>query len=152
MKLIDTTVVANLLTRSGVEEEDDIDTTSADSDQSSEGSSSDDEMFFFLSTRCLVQQKRYLSTRKNFPKTTGLADVIFRADEKTFKKNARMTRQAFFGIVEIIKDHSIFQNKSRYPQADPADQLMIALGRLGFHGNSHRCGQLAPVSESVKVR
>ena len=43
-----------------------------------------------------------------------------------------MTRQAFFGVVEMIKDHPVFRQnkKSKMQQTDPADQLIIALRRL----------------------
>ena len=135
LKAIDTALIANSLMESSSEDETDEETTSTESSQSSEGSSTEDDEMFLLTARCCVMEKRYLTLRKNLPKTAELADVIFRADDKVFKKNARMTRQAFFGVVEMIKDHPVFHNKSKMQQADPADQLMIALGRLGFHGN-----------------
>ena len=79
---------------------------------------------FLLTARCFVMQKRYLALRKNLPKTAELAD-----DDEVFKKNTIMMRWAFFGVVKMIKDHPVFRNKLKMQQADPADQLMIALRR-----------------------
>lgn len=133
LKWIDSTLTADMLLESSSDEDDS--STENDTSESSEESSSDDDMFM-LSIRALVKEKRYLSLRKHRPKTKELANFIFRADDKTFKKEARMSREAFFGILEKIRSHSVFQNKARNDQTDPADQFMVALGRLGFHGNA----------------
>lgn len=47
-----------------------------------------------------------------------------------------MLRTSFDGLVHLIRDHSIFANKSRHKQAPVEFQLMVALQRLGHSGNS----------------
>jgi hypothetical protein len=40
---------------------------------------------------------------------------------------ARTTKWAFYNVFEMIKDHSIFKNLSRNPQAPVALQLLVTI-------------------------
>jgi hypothetical protein len=73
----------------------------------------------------------------------GIASAVFLEDlnedsswlnDAEFKDKYRMTRSSFWLIVELIKDHPVFQSK-RKKQAPVEHQLMILLCFLGTEGN-----------------
>ncbi|GAU89796.1 hypothetical protein RvY_02306 [Ramazzottius varieornatus] len=117
-----------------------LDSSSDEEDEmlcETDGSSSeDDEEIKIAVVRYFATQSRHLSARVNSPKTKELAYLIFQSDELTFKRNARMTRQAFFAVVDKIGSHIVFRNKSHHEQAPVPDQLMVALSRFGFDGSA----------------
>ena len=76
--------------------------------------------------RRYVGETRYLSKTERLPKKSELVNMIFKSDDLTFERNARMTEDTFNGIFDMMKDHSVFQNKVKCSQADPAEQLLVA--------------------------
>ena len=134
LRAIDNKILADLIQRELLDTSTEEDDSNSDDDYCADDSSSDDEAMTTAIVRRYVEETRYLSRRKNLPKTDALSTLIFRSDVTSFKRNARMTREAFDGILKLIEKHPVFQNKSKHPQATPADQLLVALGRLGFDG------------------
>ena len=58
-----------------------------------------------------------------------------RLDDKRFKAQARMTKDAFKQLLNLIKDDPVFDNNSRHKQAPVEDQLMLFVWKLGNYGN-----------------
>ena len=82
-----------------------------------------------------ITNTRYLYPRVIVPKTTALVELMGVFEDKEFKVLARMSKQAFFRVLMLIEQHSIFQNNSKHSQAPVYVQLLVFLSRIGFDGN-----------------
>jgi hypothetical protein len=82
-----------------------------------------------------ITNTRYLYPRVIVPKTTALVELMSVFEDKEFEVLARMSKQAFFRVVMLIEQHSIFQNNSKHSQAPVYVQLLVFLSRIGFDGN-----------------
>ena len=54
-----------------------------------------------------------------------------------------MTYEAFYDLVDKIKNDQVFQNNSYICQAPVREQLIVALYRFGMYGNGASAGQVA---------
>ena len=131
LRAIDNKILADIIQQQLLDSSTEEDDSDSDIDSSANDSSSDDEVTMTAIVKRYAEETRYLSKRKNLPKTDELSALIFRSDVTSFKRNVRMTIEAFNGILKLIDKHPVFHNKSKHPQAD---QLLVALGRLGFDG------------------
>ena len=130
VQMMETKILMDKLLISSSEEE----SSSAESSSSENVSSDDDDLRSFALIE-FVEQTRYLSERKHPEKMEQLTNFILKSEDETFKKHARMTRQAFFSIVDKISNHPVFAVRTKKPQVSVKHQFLVALGRLSFDGN-----------------
>lgn len=84
----------------------------------------------------ILTGSRYLQQRLQMGKSRDFIDNFFQnLPERAFRQFTRMSQASFFEIVEIIKDHLVFQNDSFHQQAPVSVQLAVALDRFGHEGN-----------------
>ncbi|KAG1467272.1 hypothetical protein G6F56_004498 [Rhizopus delemar] len=94
----------------------------------------------------VYEASRYLTiVHQPFLRRSGnfLEDML-NMDEGRFVQHARMSRSAFFNLIDTIKDLPGYNppNKRR-PQEDIRVQVLCVLIRLGNHGNASSIGQIA---------
>jgi hypothetical protein len=86
-----------------------------------------------------IQETRYLRDRSDVPKAGNLhlAWEFARnpADHHRFRNMLRVSPLVFEVILELIKDHPVFQNNSNQPQTPVDVQLAVTLYRMGRFGN-----------------
>ena len=90
-----------------------------------------------------VTGSRYLSDRSTVPKTRALVEILMQFGEREFKVLARCDKASFIRLVELIKDHPIFENNSRHQQSPVWLQLLVVLNRLGCDGNGASIQRMA---------
>ena len=78
---------------------------------------------------------RNLNERNKIPKTRGIVQILMELPENEFKVMARMNKESFHAIVDLIKNHEVFQSNSRNKQTPVWIQLLVALSRIGCDGN-----------------
>lgn len=54
-----------------------------------------------------------------------------------FLAQYRMSREAFWEVVDLVKNHEVFNKKSKRKQAPPAHQLLVLFRYLGTQGNEN---------------
>ena len=62
-----------------------------------------------------------------------------------FKQLFRTEYSSYLHLVNLIKNHSVFQNSSQNQQRDPAMQLAVALARFGSNGNGTAIAHLQTI-------
>jgi hypothetical protein len=91
----------------------------------------------------LVEESSRYSTDSRAKYRDGVASAVFLEDlnedspwlnDAEFKDKYRMTRSSFWLIVDLIKEHKVFQSKKKQ-QAPVEHQLMALLCFLGVEGN-----------------
>ena len=91
----------------------------------------------------LVEESSRYSTDSRAKYGYGVASAVFLEDlnedspwlnDAEFKDKYRMTRSSFWLIVDLIKEHKVFQSKKKQ-QAPVEHQLMALLCFLGVEGN-----------------
>lgn len=107
-----------------------------------------DNLTFDLNVINAIQNTRYLRGRGNVPKS-GTLHLAFEYaqnpdDHHRFIHMFRVSPHVFDFILDLIKDHPVFQNNSNQEQAPVHIQLAVALFRLG------RCGNAASVKDVAR--
>lgn len=89
-------------------------------------------------------QRRYHASRKPNIRMNPQYElpVIQQLDPINFLQLFQTTLPCFLSLLDLVKNHSVFQNNSYHQQWDPATQLAIALCRLGSNGNGAACRRL----------
>ena len=90
-----------------------------------------------------VTGSRYLNDRSAVPKTRALVEILMQFGEREFKVLARCDKASFIRLVELIKDHPVFENNSRNKQSPVWLQLLVVLNRLGCDGNGASIQRMA---------
>jgi hypothetical protein len=106
----------------------------------------DDESSEFqeiLDIRMAMYNSRYLTARTHVPKTNAMNELLWEYEDAEFRQIVRTTKWAFYNVFQLIKDHPIFQNMSRNPQAPAALQFVVAVQRLGCDGNGISTGRVS---------
>ncbi len=78
-----------------------------------------------------VVTSRYLSPRVRIYKRQDPVNYIMNLSASRFRQEARMDKNSFIQIVNIIKTHEIFINKSNHGQAIVELQFLVFLAKLG---------------------
>ncbi|MBW0504697.1 hypothetical protein O181_044412 [Austropuccinia psidii MF-1] len=92
---------------------------------------------------------RYLKRLpKNIKSDHFNIQILFELNEIDFKKTVRTTKLGFNFILNQIKNHPIFQNKSHCKQLSIPHQLAITLERLGSIGHA---GSVNKFAKNLKV-
>lgn len=106
-----------------------------------------------------ILSSRILDTdTKPIPKLSQLHLVLvdYREDNpRGFRRNLRVSPPTFDSLVEYIKDHTVFHNRSNVQQFPVEVQLAIALFRFGHDGNAvsvESVAQWAGVSAGMVVK
>ncbi|KAG2216451.1 hypothetical protein INT45_000064 [Circinella minor] len=99
-------------------------------------SNNDDDLFDLTPTQMIhiaVASSTYLESKGwvTIPTSNYMSSVVFNLPEKEFKQDARMTYEAFYDLVDKIKNDQVFQNNSYICQAPVREQLIVALIVLG---------------------
>jgi hypothetical protein len=84
-----------------------------------------------------------MSSKRPVPKTVQLRNLIWEYSEREFKQIVRVNRDTFQFIVSKIANHPVFVNKSRHAQRGCWIQALVALEKLGSHGNGASVGNIA---------
>lgn len=94
-----------------------------------------------------VQGRRYLKKRvQNRVKLVTperRLEVLEQLDDDDFKEEIRMSKSSFYKLIDMIKDHHLYQPKDGKPQRDIRLQVAIVLERLGTNGNGGSHSRLA---------
>ena len=90
-----------------------------------------------------VTGSRYLKDRSAVPKTRALVEILMQFGEREFKVLARCDKASFIRLVELIKDHPVFENNSRNKQSPVWLQLLVVMNRLGCDGNGASIQRMA---------
>ncbi|KAG2220447.1 hypothetical protein INT45_004189 [Circinella minor] len=101
----------------------------------------DDDLFDLTPTQMIhvaVASSTYLESKgwKTIPTSNYMSSVVFNLPEKEFKQDARMTYEAFYDLVDKIKNDQVFQNDSWTRQAPVREQLIVALYRFGMYAGT----------------
>ena len=99
-----------------------------------------DNLTFDLHVINAIQNTHYLHGRGNIPKA-GTLHLAFKYEQNPdnhhrFTHMFRVSPHIFDVILNLIKDHPIFQNNSNNEQAPVHIQLAVTLFRLGRYGNA----------------
>ncbi|KAG2220162.1 hypothetical protein INT45_013860 [Circinella minor] len=111
-------------------------------------SDNDEDLFNLTPTQMIhiaVASSTYLESKGwgTSPTSNYMSSVVFNLPEKEFKQDARMTYEAFYDLVDKIKNDQVFQNNSCMRQAPVREQLIVALYRFGMYGNGASTRQVA---------
>lgn len=98
-----------------------------------------------LTTVAMVSSPRYLHPRTSMaPKMHAFkAFAALELSAVAFKQQFRMTREAFRGVLRLIRVDPVFYNDSHHKQAPIGEQLAVTLNRLGTTGNGTSIGAVA---------
>ena len=116
---------------------------------------SNDEIDFLMDKYMAVKSQRYLQPRSRVARAPScLQWLLETVDDRRFKQEARMSREKFKRLVNMIQGHHVFQNNSIMPQHPVEVQLLVALRSFGAYGNGASIGHIARyfrVSEGTVV-
>lgn len=121
-----------------------LDSLSQDGKESEDSDFEDNPMdllelyFIMYNTRYFV--KRHVSLKsKEFAKQFFhcLADPLFR-------QLTRMDKPSFYHLLDLIRQHPVFQTQSNYEQAPVEAQLAVCLDRLGHDSNGACLNHMIP--------
>lgn len=107
-----------------------------------------DQMFTLESNRYYKQRDSYRKSNINSFEEDLHVDQSFNCNswlnDDEFLKKYRMNRESFYKLVDLIKDHPIFQsNRNKgIKQAPPEKQLMVFLKYIGTEGSGSSNSQL----------
>jgi hypothetical protein len=91
-----------------------------------------------------ILAKRYLIPRSKIEKAPPISEFLLtRLEDKRFKQQFRMHRDSFVKLCNLVSTNPVFHNNSNCPQRPVADQMMVALWRLGCFGNGASVGMIA---------
>jgi hypothetical protein len=94
-----------------------------------------------------IKNTRYLNSRTSVPKSGSLHLAWEYAQNPQhhdlFTQMLRVSPRVFAVVIELIKDHPVFQNNSNVPQSPVDYQLAITLYRMGRYGNAASLADIA---------
>lgn len=96
-----------------------------------------DELFLMHEA---LSETRYFMPRRYVKNKPSMAQFLFGLTDRQFRQEARMHRNAFTRIVDILKVHPVFQNHSRLEQTPVWIQCLVAFKRFGSYGNANSLG------------
>lgn len=103
----------------------------------------EDELQFLLEMKSSLLATRYISPRIPRQRNSETDTAIWNSSPDEFKQTARMTRDTFERLVDVLSWNPIFSNNSTNPQKPVWLQALVALERLGSHGNGVSVGKVA---------
>lgn len=89
-----------------------------------------------------LENRRYFRSRDIAIKKPDKGPLFYtlhiwkNAQPQLFRQFLRITPAAFDALIECIRDHPVFQNRSHLEQVAIEEQVAIALYRLGHYGNA----------------
>jgi len=90
-----------------------------------------------------VTGSRFLNGRSSIPNPRALIDTIMPFSDREFKVIARCDKASFLRLVQMIKDHHVFDRTSKHKQSPVWLQLLVVLNRFGCDGNGASIQQTA---------
>lgn len=94
--------------------------------------------------RASLDEARYLNLRKHIKKNRSMNDMLWTYSDKDFRQAVRMDKTSFVKIVELIKNHDVFNRESKtQKQAAVWVQLMVTLQFCELEGNGASIGRNA---------
>lgn len=112
------------------------------SDEESDTSDSEDDALEKVLESVLSD--RYIEPLVNCKRAQHFLDVVVpELGDDDFRQEARMSRDAFYKICDMVRMHSVFYNNSRLTQECVEVQLIVALNGLGTSGNGASFGRIA---------
>lgn len=92
-----------------------------------------------------VLSNRYLSTRTQVPKINLYSKIslLRKLDTGRVRQEIRMSLNSFNALHDMIRDHRVYRSTGKKAQTLPKIQMMVALERLGVHGNGGSVGKIA---------
>ena len=102
-----------------------------------ENSSTSRSLDELVEIRAGILSARYLHCRVYDTDKRGMVDMLDSYDDKGFKSEVRMDKASFYRIVDMLKEHPTFHNRSRNKQVPVWVQCFIAFRRLGTYGNAN---------------
>lgn len=105
----------------------------------------EDDFENVLELLMLLYSSRFVFPRINTPKSRGLRELFWILPPNDFKQMARMDKESFEIVLELISDDPIFHTdqNSHYKQQDVWVQLLVTLERIGMDGNGVSAGRTA---------
>jgi hypothetical protein len=109
-----------------------------------------DKLSVDIQTLHAIRTTRYLGDRGHVAKAGNLHLAWVYAgnpnDHGRFTNMLRVSPYVFGVLLDLIKDHEVFQNNSNMPQSPVEQQLAVALYRLGRYGNGASLEDVARVA------
>jgi hypothetical protein len=97
-----------------------------------------------MELRASLEETRYLNLRRHVRKNRSMNDMLWSYSDKDFRQAVRMDKSSFVRIVELIKNHPVFNRESKTRrQAAVWIQLMVTLQFCGLEGNGASIGRNA---------
>lgn len=86
---------------------------------------------------------RYLRARTPVPRLPDrISWLVNELDDGRFRQEARMSKQSFLRVLQLIERHPVFETSHR-PQHPVMTQLLVALTNFGTYGNGASVGRIA---------
>lgn len=86
---------------------------------------------------------RFFEACGSIPKSLQHRTTLLMLPSNEFRQAFRMNKDTFLFILNTIQNHQVFQNNSYNKQQPVWIQLLVALERFGFDGNSCSVGKVA---------
>ena len=86
---------------------------------------------------------RFFEPYQSIPKSLQHRTTLLTLPTSEFRQAFRMNKDTFLFILNRIQNHQVFQNNSYNKQQPVWIQLLVALERFGFDGNSCSVGKVA---------
>ncbi len=96
-----------------------------------------------LELKAHILSCRYFGTSQSIPKSLEYRTTLLTLPNYQFRQAFRMNKDTFLFILNNVQNHPVFQNNSFNKQQPVWVQLLVALERFGFDGNSCSVGQVA---------
>ena len=91
-----------------------------------------------------ISSRRYLDRSQKVARAPSRINWLFNElDDERFIQEVRMSKDAFYMILDKIKDNSIFISSGSKPQKPVLLQLLVTTRRVGFYGNGASVGNTA---------
>lgn len=95
------------------------------------------------SIKALLLSTRYMTTRNTIPKCPSHRDQILTLPNTQFQLIARMKKESFRSLEQLLRSNPSFKNNSPNEQRPVWVQLLVALERLACDGNGVSVGRVA---------
>ena len=103
----------------------------------------DGEIEELMELKAHILSFRYFSSSERIPKSLEHRTTLLILPNNEFRQAFRMNKDTFSFVLSRIQDHRVFKNNSFINQQPVWVQLLVALERLGFDGNSCSVGKVA---------
>lgn len=103
----------------------------------------EEEIQELLELKAHILSYRYFSSSEKITKSLEHRTNLLTLPNNEFRQTFRMNKDTYTYILTIIQNHEVFSNQSYNKQQPVWVQLLVALERFGFDGNSSSIGKIA---------